>query len=182
MRGSSSPLLVSLAIVLLLLLINKAGVQSLVPYLLLGVLLWAAFLESGIHTSVAAVILALTLPIESRDPKREAPLNRLEHRLGPWVNFLILPVFALSNAGISFQEVSLSAALHSPTTIGILFGLVVGKPLGIVAVSYLAVRLRAAHLPRGVNWQRLVGAGFRRDWVYYFDLSRRPRLWRGETL
>lgn len=155
-----SPLLVSLAIVLLLLLINKAGVQSLVPYLLLGVLLWAAFLESGIHTSVAAVILALTLPIESRDPKREAPLNRLEHRLGPWVNFLILPVFALSNAGISFQEVSLSAALHSPTTIGILFGLVVGKPLGIVAVSYLAVRLRAAHLPRGVNWQRLVGAGF----------------------
>lgn len=154
-----SPLLISLAIVLLL-LINKARVQSLVPYLLLGFLLWAAFLESGIHTSVAAVILALTIPVRSKDPGRDAPLNRLAHQLAPWVNFLILPLFALSNAGISFWEVSLSAAFQSAITIGILLGLVVGKPIGIIAVSYLAVRLRAAHFPQGVRWRHVTGAGF----------------------
>lgn len=155
-----TPILISLAIVILLLLINRAGVQSLLPYLILGVFLWFAILGSGIHTSIAGVILALTIPVTSQAKELDAPLTRLEHMLAPWVNYLILPVFALSNAAISFQGISLSSILLTPVVTGLFLGLLLGKPLGIVFVSFMAVLFRAAHLPDGVRWEHLIGAGF----------------------
>lgn len=154
------PILASLAIVILLLLINRTGVQSLFPYLLLGVFLWVAFIKSGIHTSVAGVILALIIPVSSAHAERAGPASRLENALAPWVNYFILPLFALANAGISFQESSLSAMFHNPVAIGVFLGLLIGKPIGIVAASAAAVYLGAAHLPMGVRWKHLVSAGF----------------------
>lgn len=153
-----APLLISLIIVLLLALINKAGVKNLATYLLLGVFLWMAFLKSGIHTSIAAVILAFMVPVRSTGPILDAPLNRLERCLAPWVNYLILPVFALSNAGISFQETSLAGAFQSSIAPGVFFGLVIGKPLGIMVVSFLAVWLKVSRLPIGVHWQHMASA------------------------
>jgi len=154
------PILVGLAVVILLLLINKAGVQSLLPYLFLGIFLWMAFIESGIHTSVAGVILALTIPVNSAYKDRAGPATRLENGLVPWVNYFILPLFALANAGISFRESSLSAMFRTPVAIGVFLGLLLGKPMGIVAACVAAVYLGAAHLPAGVRWKHLIGAGF----------------------
>jgi NhaA family Na+:H+ antiporter len=154
------PILISLAIVILLLLINRAGVSSLLPYLILGAFLWVAFKGSGIHTSVAGVVLALTIPVRSLNQEQNVPLIRLEHALIPWVNYLILPVFALSNAGITFQDVSFATIVLTPVVPGIFLGLLIGKPLGIVLASFLAVFLRAAHLPQGVYWKHIAGAGF----------------------
>jgi NhaA family Na+:H+ antiporter len=154
------PILVSLAIIILLFLINRAGVQNLLPYLCLGILLWVAFIGSGIHTSVAGVILALTIPVRSRDKGQKGPVARLEHTLVPWVNYFILPIFALSNAGIIFQGTTLSAIFLTPVVIGVFLGLLIGKPLGIVTACLVAVYLDFAHLPKGVRWRHLVGAGF----------------------
>lgn len=154
------PILVSVAIVLLLLLLNKAGVQNLFPYLIMGIFLWAAFMESGIHTSVAGVILALTIPVRSRHAEQAGPVTRLERVLTPWVNYGILPVFALSNAGIAFQGISLSAVFLTPVVVGIFLGLLIGKPLGIVSACLAVILLNLAHLPNGVRWRHLVGVGF----------------------
>jgi NhaA family Na+:H+ antiporter len=151
--------LLGLVVILLLVTINKAGVQSLLPYLILGLFLWAAFIESGIHTSVAGVILALTIPVHPGRKGQEAPLTRLEHALAPWVNYLILPVFALSNAGIIFQGTSFSTVFLTQLVSGIFLGLLVGKPLGITAACLAVVFLRLAHLPKGVSWTHLAGAG-----------------------
>jgi NhaA family Na+:H+ antiporter len=154
------PILISAAIVLLLLLLNKASVRSLFPYLILGIFLWVAFMESGIHTSVAGVILALTIPVRSRHADQAGPVTRLERVLTPWVNYGILPVFALSNAGITFQGISLSAIFLTPVVVGIFLGLLVGKPMGIVAACLAVASLNLAHLPDGVRWRHLLGAGF----------------------
>ena len=154
------PILAGLAIVILLLLINKVGMQSLLPYLFLGVFLWGAFIASGIHTSVAGVILAFTIPVSSPYKERAGPVTRLENALGPWVNYFILPLFALANAGIVFHDASLSAMFRAPVVIGVFLGLLLGKPMGIVAACVAAVYLGAAHLPAAVRWRHLVGAGF----------------------
>lgn len=154
------PILISLALVTLLLLINKAGVQSLFPYLIIGVFLWAAFIESGIHTSVAGMILALTIPLRSPYGEQASPVNRLENALVPWVNYFILPLFALSNAGIIFQETSLSTIFLEPVVMGVFLGLLIGKPIGIVAACIAAVYLGVTHLPKGIGWRHLLGAGF----------------------
>lgn len=154
------PILKSAAIVILLLLLNKASIQSLFSYLILGIFLWVAFMESGIHTSVAGVILALTIPVRSRHADQDGPVTRLERVLTPWVNYGILPLFALSNAGIAFQGISLSAVFLTPVVVGVFLGLLVGKPMGIVAACIVVVFLNLAHLPDGVRWRHLLGAGF----------------------
>lgn len=154
------PILISAAIVILLLLLNKSSVQSLIPYLILGVFLWTAFMASGIHTSVAGVILALTIPVRSRHVEQAGTVTRLERVLTPWVNYGILPVFALSNAGIAFQGLSLSTVFLTPVVVGVFLGLFVGKPLGIVTACLVVVFLNLAHLPDGVRWRHLFGAGF----------------------
>ena len=154
--------LLSLAVAAVLIgalaLLNRAGVTRPAAYVLLGIPLWVAVLKSGVHATLAGVILAMFIPLRvgpSEEPDRtEPPLRRLEHALHPWVAFGVLPVFALANAAVPLAGISLADALH-PVPLGIAAGLLVGKSIGIMAASFVAVRLQAASLPEGVSWGQL---------------------------
>jgi NhaA family Na+:H+ antiporter len=137
--------------------INRAGVRRLMPYLLVGAVLWFFVLKSGVHATLAGVALAFAIPL--RMPAREseaAPLLRLEHALHPWVAFGILPVFALANAGVSFAGMSLSS-LMAPIPLGITLGLLLGKAVGIFGCCALLLNITRAPLPEGASWAALLG-------------------------
>ncbi len=157
---SLAALAVAAGLLLPLLALNRMGVRRLVPYLLLGVPLWVAVLKSGVHATVAGVIIALFVPLRAEDPgtgrKGSSPLRRLEHLLHPWVAFGILPIFALANAGVPLAGLSPRDILH-PVPLGIAGGLVLGKQVGILAASWLAVRLGLAALPERTGWAVLHG-------------------------
>lgn len=189
-----------------LLLFNRAGIRSPLPYAMVGVLLWLAVHESGIHSTLAGILLAITIPakparsasqFERRidelqaafkadranlrtpdDPLSnegmaaiaeamehsaatvQSPLQRLEHHLTPWVTFLIIPVFALANAGTDLGHVDWAKAFESKVTIGVLCGLVLGKFIGVSLFSWVAVKIGWARLPAGVEWKHLFGAAW----------------------
>jgi len=124
-------------------------------YVLLGLALWVFTLLSGIHATIAGVLLALTIPLRTGERNL---LADMEHAVHPWVAYLILPVFALANAGVSLQGDIVQSLAH-PVSSGIVFGLVVGKPLGVTLACWLAVRMGVASLPPGVGWSQLGGAG-----------------------
>lgn len=146
-----------------LVVLNLVGVRSLAPYVLVGIVLWLAVLKSGVHATLAGVALALTIPIRRQDGV--SPLRALEASLHPWVAFGILPLFAFANAGVSLAGVGWTV-LGDSVTAGIALGLVVGKPVGILAVSYAIIRVAWAQLPAGVGWRAfsavsgLAGVGF----------------------
>jgi len=186
----------------LLLVLNLFQVRRVLVYLPVGVALWVAVMASGVHATIAGVLLALAIPdrrridgrafvqlthdmvgrlhrahVEELDSEAlsghelevvetlelaceavQTPLRRLEHALVPWVSWVIMPLFALANAGVAVSWAGLVEACRSPITLGVLLGLVVGKPVGVLAFSWLAVRLRLAALPAGVTWSRLFGA------------------------
>jgi NhaA family Na+:H+ antiporter len=193
----------------LALLLNRWRVISPLPYALVGIVVWLAVLDSGVHATVSGVLLALCIPAHSRIdvgafhrhcrellarfehtinpapgeqplPSQmlrlsgrqqelvggieeyceavQPPLDRLEHALHPWIAFLIMPLFALANAGVTLPS-SLGSLLH-PVSLGILLGLVAGKQLGVFAFTWLAVRYRLAVLPEGVSWRQLYGAAW----------------------
>jgi Na+:H+ antiporter, NhaA family len=131
---------------------NIAGVRRESVYIALGVALWVAILHSGVHATVAGVLLAITIPA----PR---PLVSLERRLRGAVAFVILPLFALANAGVRLA-VEPAGLLAHPVVLGILVGLVIGKPLGITLFAWIAVRSRAASLPTGVTWRALHGVAW----------------------
>ena len=139
--------------------LNRAGVRHLAPYLGLGAVLWFFVLRSGIHATVAGVLLALAVPTD-RSPGRaddaSSPLHRLEHRLSPWSAFLVLPVFGFANAGVSLAGVSLSM-LGDPVTLGVMLGLFLGKQAGVMGTLWLAVRLGLAPRPAGSTWGQIYG-------------------------
>ena len=167
-----------------LLLLNRLGVRHLGVYLIPGIFLWYTVYQSGLHATVAGVLLAFVIPIarqvkaptaELREAveagnaeavgahlaaverileARQSPLHRLEHALQPYVNMLILPIFALFNAGLSLSGVGVGTV-----ALGIASGLVVGKPLGVLLLSFIAVKLGVAQLPAGVTWRGVVGVG-----------------------
>ena len=180
--------------------INRAGVRHPIPYALLGVVLWVAFLKSGIHATIAGVLLAMTIParrriapqafvatvhdnlaaferacgpetsvmtnsalqeavdrIEDACEGAQTPLMRLEHGLHGVVAFGIMPLFALANAGVRLVGGGLAESFVSPVTLGVIAGLVLGKPIGITLAAWLAVRSGAAILPGGVSWRLVVG-------------------------
>ena len=141
-----------------LVLMNRQGVRVLPPYLVGGVLLWYCVLQSGVHATLAGVALALTIPVRrGGDPEAfAAPLHRLEHGLHPWVAFLVLPVFGFANAGVSWSGVSL-AELTGQVPLGIAAGLLLGKPLGVFGLSWLAARLGLVELPPDVSWKQVLG-------------------------
>lgn len=183
----------------LLLGMNRLGVRMLTPYMIAGIVLWFLVLKSGVHATIAGVLLAATIPTRVRLNVRDyaertrelvtqfeaeggaddvllsqsrqtlieevgrasedaqMPLERLEGALHPWVTYAIVPLFAFANAGVSLGEGL--GHLGDPLSLGILLGLVVGKPLGIAAFAYLAVRRKIAELPEGVRWRHIVGAG-----------------------
>jgi NhaA family Na+:H+ antiporter len=197
---------VAAALCVVLALFNRGGVRHPLPYALAGVALWLAVLASGVHATLAGILLALAVParpsyapasferrIEQllaafRDDRRDestsddplsnprmasiaeamedssgrvqSPLHRMEHHLTPWVTFVIIPVFALANAGIDLGAVQWSEALAHDVTLGVIGGLVLGKFAGIGLFSWAAVRVGAARLPAGVAWRHLLGAGW----------------------
>ena len=189
-----------------LMAINLAGVRARLPYLLIGLVIWYCFLKSGVHATIAGVLVALTIPartrvdraafaefaqsmldrfradgvdggrrwttsnqqgallaLEDANEKVETPLRSLEHALIPWVAFLILPVFALANAGVALTTgggEDAAPVWTSRVLIGVVLGLVVGKPLGVLLCSLIAVKIGVARLPTGVNWGQVHGAGW----------------------
>lgn len=138
-----------------LFVLNLSGVRRISPYLLLGVVLWVAVLKSGVHATIAGVLLAFTIPLRGKYAG-QAPLVRLEHDLHGPVAFAILPLFAFANAGIAFAGMSLDMLWH-PVPLGIALGLFLGKQIGVFGLSWLFVRLRWARLPEGASWVSLYG-------------------------
>ncbi len=195
-----------------LVLLNQGGTRHPIPYIIGGLLLWLSMLQSGIHSTIAGVLLAFTIPARSaftlsqfekrlvqlhglfgaetanlntpdclnapdcllsnpcmytiaqgvKDAAKavQSPLQRMEHALSPWVTFLIIPIFALSNAGIDFGGIQVGESLKQSVTLGVIFGLVLGKFLGISLFSWIAVKLRIGRLPAGVKWRHLLGAAW----------------------
>jgi len=199
---SSTALIIAAIVLIILFLLNRLGTKSLILYTILGIVLWLAFLKSGVHATIAGVLLAFTIPavsrydtnkfservkelirnfdakgdnwknvldnserqhdvlaIESSCEKILTPLQRFEHSLHPWVSFFIIPVFALANAGVTLTELDILDSLLSPVSLGIIVGLFIGKQVGIFTLSFIAVKLKIASLPEGVNWKNLYGAG-----------------------
>ncbi|MGH8456251.1 MAG: Na+/H+ antiporter NhaA [Stenotrophobium sp.] len=138
-----------------LLLLNRAGVTRLGPYLLLGAVLWVAMLKSGVHATLAGVILGMTIPLRGRDGAAR-PLEKLEHSLHPWVAYGILPLFAFANAGVPLAGLSLSS-LAAPVPLGIAAGLVLGKQLGIFGMAALVIGTGWVRMPEGLRWSSLYG-------------------------
>jgi NhaA family Na+:H+ antiporter len=135
-------------------LLNRAGVQHAAPYTLLGIVLWIAVLKSGVHATIAGILLAATIPTRPRGVYELSLLERLERSLHVPVAFFIVPLFALANAGVSLVGAS-GSALSATVVAGVVAGLVLGKPLGITMASWIAVRSRLATLPAGVSWRLL---------------------------
>lgn len=194
-------LLMAAFVMVVLLIMNRNHIYSLVPYLLVGAILWYCVFMSGVHSTIAGVLLAFSIPSCSRvnlksfitwsdDRVRQAgatfqpetpvikqgeyietvrslsrvahqvvpPATRLEHFLYPWVYFGVLPLFALTNADVSFAGSDMAAMLTNPALYGIFLGLLVGKPLGIMLMSFIMVKIKAASLPENVNWVHMLGA------------------------
>ncbi|MCF6178600.1 MAG: Na+/H+ antiporter NhaA [Geopsychrobacter sp.] len=149
-------LLLAAAAIVALVLMNYFGVTRIAAYMLVGVFLWICVLKSGIHATLAGVVLAFAIPLRAKDHHGQSPLRHLEHSLHPWVAFAILPIFAFANAGISFVGMTLSALL-SPLPLGIAAGLFLGKPLGIFGFSWIGVKLKIASLPHGISWRQFHG-------------------------
>ncbi|MBC2715785.1 MAG: Na+/H+ antiporter NhaA [Desulfobacteraceae bacterium] len=189
-------------LVLMLALANFLWIRWTIVYAVLGLLIWIAVLGSGLHPTIAGIIVSMFIPAQGKYDTDlfvqkarqrldafecaesscgfsillnedhlnavqrleldchnvETPLQRMLHALHPWVAFLILPVFALGNAGLSFHDVNFSEAMTHPLTLGIILGLFLGKPIGITLFSYLAVKTRIAVLPQGIHWQHIIGA------------------------
>ncbi|UUX50584.1 Na+/H+ antiporter NhaA [Nisaea acidiphila] len=134
---------------------NRLGVTRVAPYVLVGAVMWVAVLKSGVHATLAGVIIGLTIPLNSREDE-DSPLVRLEHGLKPWVGFFIMPVFAFANAGIPLAGLSF-ADLLAPLPLGIALGLFVGKQIGVFGFAYLAVRSGLSRLPKGTDFRQIYG-------------------------
>ncbi|MFA5243731.1 MAG: Na+/H+ antiporter NhaA [Pedobacter sp.] len=143
-------------ILLLLILMNRMGVKKLVFYIVPGIFLWYFVHHSGIHATIAGVLLALTVP--TNPVKETSPLEKLEHIIVKPVNFLIMPIFALANTNIKFEQ-GMIDGLYSPLGAGIILGLFLGKPIGVVFFSWLSVKLGFGTLPSGANWKHIIGLG-----------------------
>ncbi|HHW7567778.1 TPA: Na+/H+ antiporter NhaA [Mannheimia haemolytica] len=146
-----------------LVLLNRFKVTSLCAYLVVGLVLWTSVLKSGVHATLAGVIIGFCVPLKGKHGER--PAEELEHILAPWCAYMILPIFAFANAGVYLLEMGMEQ-LSSPLPLGIALGLIIGKTLGVFGFSYLAVLFRLASLPQGVNFKQifaiavLCGIGF----------------------
>ncbi len=137
--------------------LNYRGVLKLAPYILIGIFLWVCVLKSGVHATLAGVVLALAIPLRTRERAGYAPLTHLEHMLHPWVAFGIMPIFGFANAGVTLIGMEL-ATLLGPIPLGIAAGLFVGKQVGIYAFTWVTIRAGLASMPQGVTWAQIYGA------------------------
>jgi NhaA family Na+:H+ antiporter len=153
-------LVLALVCLIALTLINRMGVVRYSPYLIVGVLLWLCVLNSGVHATLAGVALAFALPLRDRkNPQSDfSPSKHLVHVLHPWVAFLILPIFAFANAGVSFSDVPPGLAnIFSPVTLGVALGLLLGKLIGVFGTTFLAVKSGLAKMPSNSSWVQVFG-------------------------
>jgi NhaA family Na+:H+ antiporter len=134
---------------------NFFGVKRISAYIVVGVILWICVLKSGVHATLAGVILAFAIPLRTNEDE-PCPLRELEHSLHPWIAFGIMPIFAFANAGVSFEGMSFSKLLE-PIPIGIALGLILGKQIGVFGFSYAAVKAGLAKLPEDLNWRLIYG-------------------------
>lgn len=148
---------IAMAIFGLMLLLNRLKVHNMIPYLILGVIMWYFMLHSGVHATITGVLLAFAMPFSAGDEK--SPSILLQKYLLYPVAFIILPIFALANTAIEFPS-NVMSSLQSTYAIGIALGLLLGKPFGIMLFSYLSVRFKMGVLPEGSNWKTILGAGF----------------------
>ena len=157
-------LLLMLAAIVILILLNKFKINIFLPYLIVGIFLWDFTHQSGVHATIAGVLLALTIPHNTKVNKNSL-LLKLEHGLAPYVAFGIMPIFAFANAGVSLEGLTF-ATLLNPVPLGIVLGLFFGKQIGVFVLSYLSVKLKIADKPSGSTWPAfyavsiLTGIGF----------------------
>ena len=140
---------------ILLLVLNKFSVKIFVPYLIIGLFMWFFTYKSGIHATIAGVLLASTIPHRSKD-KDFSLLLKIEHAISPYVAFMIMPLFAFANAGVSLEGLSL-ASLMAPVPLGILCGLFFGKQIGVLLFSYIAIKFKLAEPPNNSTWLSIYG-------------------------
>jgi len=153
---SMTALLVASTAMVALWVLNRRGVAHLGLYLAIGAVMWVATLKSGVHATLAGVVLALFIPMRTHPGASSSPLKHLEHELHPLVAYLILPVFAFCNAGLDLRGVGMDQLLH-PVPVGIALGLFLGKQIGVFAFCWVGIRLGLAKLPTGVSWSALYG-------------------------
>ena len=134
--------------------VNRLRVESVTPYILLGFILWFVVLKSGVHATLAGVATAFFIPLACPKHPNHSPLKQLEHDLHPWIAFLVLPLFAFANAGVSFEGITWDDIVN-PVTLGIAKGLFFGKQLGVFAMIVLAVLCRLSPKPQGTTWLQL---------------------------
>ncbi len=150
---------------IILVTLNRRQVTSLSPYVVTGVILWVCVLKSGVHATLAGVLLAFCIPLKTKNKVGVSPAHSLEHDLHKWVAFAILPLFAFANAGVSLKGLSLELVMQ-PITLGIAAGLFFGKQIGVMLFTAIGVALKLCKLPHGVNWQQyyamalITGIGF----------------------
>jgi len=148
-------LIVAASMLSILFILNRQNITSTSPYIFIGLILWVAVLKSGVHATLAGVILAFFIPIKGKDGE-PSPLKSLEHNLHSTVAFIVLPIFAFANAGISFVGVGVEQVM-SPVPLGIILGLFLGKQLGVFGFCFIAIKLGFAKLPDNVNLTLLYG-------------------------
>ena len=215
-RIAYEPLIIGATLIVISFILGQLGVRVMWPYAVFGIVIWVAFLQSGVHATIAGVLLAFSIPADARYKSHlfagrmrelldrfvaaerpaatavpegaaapsmqrimvtqrqqalirhmnwechhvEAPLQRLEHNIEPLAVFIILPVFAFANAGVHLEWSEIGNLILQPVTLGVFFGLVLGKPLGVFLMSYITIKTGLAELPSGVTWPQIIGVGF----------------------
>ncbi len=155
---STLSIIVAISSLIVLILLNVFDVSKKAAYFIVGTILWLSVLQSGVHATLSGVALAFTIPLNAKDEHKQtfSPLKEIEHSLHFWVVFFILPIFAFANAGVNLTEISFSQ-MSGSVPLGIMLGLFIGKQLGVLGFSFLAIKLRFATLPEGSNWLQLYG-------------------------
>ncbi|MEW5057244.1 MAG: Na+/H+ antiporter NhaA [Cycloclasticus sp.] len=155
---STLSIIVAISSLIILILLNVFDVSKKAAYFIVGTILWLSVLQSGVHATLSGVALAFTIPLNAKDEHKQtfSPLKEIEHSLHFWVVFFILPIFAFANAGVNLTDISFSQ-MSGSVPLGIMLGLFIGKQLGVLGFSFLAIKLRFATLPEGSNWLQLYG-------------------------
>jgi NhaA family Na+:H+ antiporter len=153
---SLTALIVVACCIPLLVFINRRNVESKTVYIIVGLVMWVAMLKSGVHATLAGILVAMFIPMTSKKTPGFSPLKDLEHDLHSAVAFIVLPVFAFANAGINLSGIGTEQLLH-PVPLGIAAGLFIGKQIGIFGFCWLAIQLKLSSLPKGMNWGSLYG-------------------------
>ena len=142
---------------ILLIILNKFGIKKFITYLFFGLFLWFFTHESGIHSTISGVLLALTIPHRKKQNDYSL-LLKVEHAIAPYVAFMIMPLFALANAGVSLEGLKFNS-LFSVVPLGILLGLFLGKQIGVFLFSYISIKLKITEMPNNANWLNFYGVG-----------------------